>query len=594
MKMYSLILAIPLLCAACSSDNDSPIDPSTIQPTQPATTLISDLSLHLSTDKARYAPGEKVSLTSGSPLPDGAKVRYRQGATVIEEQSLTGTSWTWIPPSTDYTGYLADVYTTDASGKQTICGTIAIDVSSDWARYPRYGFVGTYDDTKTSEVISQETALLNRCHINGLQFYDWQNKHHEPVVLRDGKVEDSYADIANRKVNTSVVKAYISQAHAHGMKAMFYDLCYGALDDAAQDGVSPKWYMYKDESHSTVDALTLPSGWKSNITLVNPGNTAWQDYFARKVSDVYNTFDFDGFHIDQLGNHDPEYDYYGNKINVTQGFASFIAKMKKSDPAKRLVMNAVSNYGAKQMAATGDVDFLYSELWGGEDQFADLLSIMRKNQSEANTDPDTPAMAQVFAAYMNYNKESGTFNTPGVLLTDAVMFAIGASHLELGDHMLHKEYFPNGDLKMDGQLDKDIVHYYDFLTAYENLLRDRGTDLSIPVVANSSEVTINSWPPRLQTVTTVCREVNGKKIISLLNFSQANSLSWRDMDGTQPEPKALSNIPLAVKTKDVKKVWVASPDALGGVAQELPFQQKGDYITFTLPSLKYWTMVVME
>jgi dextranase len=594
MKMYSLLLAIPLLCAACSSDNDSPIDPSTIQPTQPATTLISDLSLHLSTDKARYAPGEKVSFTSGSPLPDGAKVRYRQGATVIEEQSLTGTSWTWTPPSTDYTGYLADVYTTDASGKQTICGTIAIDVSSDWARYPRYGFVGTYDDTKTSEVISQETALLNRCHINGLQFYDWQNKHHEPVVLRDGKVEDSYADIANRKVNTSVVKAYISQAHAHGMKAMFYDLCYGALDDAVQDGVSPKWYMYKDESHSTVDALTLPSGWKSNITLVNPGNTAWQDYFARKVSDVYKTFDFDGFHIDQVGNRDPEYDYYGSKINVTQGFASFIAKMKKSDPAKRLVMNAVSNYGAKQMAATGDVDFLYSELWGGEDQFADLFSIMRNNQSEANTDPAAPAMAQVFAAYMNYNKESGTFNTPGVLLTDAVMFAIGASHLELGDHMLHKEYFPNSDLKMDGQLDKAIVHYYDFLTAYENLLRDRGTDLSIPVVANSSEVTINSWPPRLQTVTTVCREVNGKKIISLLNFSQANSLSWRDMDGTQPEPKALSNIPLAVKTKDVKKVWVASPDALGGVAQELPFQQKGDYITFTLPSLKYWTMVVME
>lgn len=594
MKMYSLLLAIPLLCAACSSDNDSPIDPSTIQPTQPATTLISDLSLQLSTDKARYAPGEKVSFTSGSPLPDGAKVRYRQGATVIEEQSLTGTSWTWTPPSTDYTGYLVDVYTTDASGKQTICGTIAIDVSSDWARYPRYGFVGTYDDTRTSEVISQETALLNRCHINGLQFYDWQNKHHEPVVLRDGKVEDSYADIANRKVNTSVVKAYISQAHAYGMKAMFYDLCYGALDDAVQDGVSPKWYMYKDESHSTVDALTLPSGWKSNITLVNPGNTAWQDYFARKVSDVYKAFDFDGFHIDQVGNRDPEYDYYGSKINVTQGFASFIAKMRKACPDKHLVMNAVSNYGAKQMAATGDVDFLYSELWGGEDQFADLFSIMRNNQSETNTDPAAPAMAQVFAAYMNYNKESGTFNTPGVLLTDAVMFAIGASHLELGDHMLHREYFPNGDLKMDGQLDKTIVHYYDFLTAYENLLRDRGTDLSIPVVANSSEVTINSWPPKLQTVTTVCREVNGKKIISLLNFSQANSLSWRDMDGTQPEPKALSNIPLAVKTKDVKKVWVASPDALGGVAYELPFQQQGDYITFTLPSLKYWTMVVME
>ena len=47
---------------------------------------------------------------------------------------------------------------------------------------------------------------------------------------------------------------------------------------------------------------------------------------------------------------------------------------------------------------------------------------------------------------MNYNKADnrGEFNTPGVLLTDAVMFALGGSHLELGgDHMLCKEYFPN-------------------------------------------------------------------------------------------------------------------------------------------------------
>ena len=35
----------------------------------------------------------------------------------------------------------------------------------------------------------------------------------------------------------------------------------------------------------------------------------------------------------------------------------------------------------------------------------------------------------VFAAYMNYNKADnrGEFNTPGILLTDAVMFALGGS-----------------------------------------------------------------------------------------------------------------------------------------------------------------------
>lgn len=49
-----------------------------------------------------------------------------------------------------------------------------------------------------------------------------------------------------------------------------------------------------------------------------------------------------------------------------------------------------------------------------------------------------------FAAYMNYNKADnrGEFNTPGILLTDAVMFALGGSHLELGgDHMLCKSTF---------------------------------------------------------------------------------------------------------------------------------------------------------
>ena len=52
---------------------------------------------------------------------------------------------------------------------------------------------------------------------------------------------------------------------------------------------------------------------------------------------------------------------------------------------------------------------------------------------------------------MNYNRadNTGEFNTPGVLLTDAVMFALGGSHLELGDHMLCKEYFPNDNLEMD-------------------------------------------------------------------------------------------------------------------------------------------------
>jgi dextranase len=202
---------------------------------------------------------------------------------------------------------------------------------------------------------------------------------------------------------------------------------------------------------------------------------------------------------------------------------------------------------------------------------------------------------QVFAAYMNYNQRGSQFNEPGVLLTDAVMFAIGASHLELGDgHMLCHEYFPNRSLAISSSLRKALVHYYDFLVAYENLLRDGGTESVADISSTSSKMKINSWPPQMQKVTSYSKTVGNREVIHLLNFNQANSLSWRDMDSDMPEPKALSSVPLKLRASGVKRLWVATPDALGGAPQELAFQESGGYVTFTLPSLKYWTMIVVE
>ena len=83
-------------------------------------------------------------------------------------------------------------------------------------------------------------------------------------------------------------------------------------------------------------------------------------------------------------------------------------------------------------------------------------------------------------------------------------------------------------------------------------------------------------------------------MIHLLNFMQANSLSWRDEQGTMPEPQAISDLPLRMKASGVKRLWVASPDNLGGAPQQLNFTQDGNYINFTLPWLKYWTMIVVE
>lgn len=375
--MNALLIALPLLIGSCSDDNNSYNDPATV-PTDIIQTVVKttdNISIGVSTDKAAYKPGETVRFTvTDGTLPSSAHVRYRHGADVIADENIGSTSWTWTAPQADYTGYMADIYTTDANNQQTIYATIGVDVSSDWARFPRYGFIASYGNDRTSDVIASELSMLNRCHINGLQFYDWQYKQHWPLGGTPDNLLESYKDIANRDNYTSVVKDYIAQAHSLGMKAMFYNLCFGVFDDAKADGVGDHWYIYTDQ----------------------------------------------------------------------------------------------------------------------------------------------------------------------------------------------------------------------------NLLRDGGSETQADIAAAKSVVTINAWPPVLGNVTAYSKNVNGKQVVNLINFRQANSLSWRDMDGTMPEPEAVDNLTLRMRAKNVKKLWVASPDQLGGAPQELKYRQEGDFVVFTVPQLKYWTMIVAE
>jgi len=39
---------------------------------------------------------------------------------------------------------------------------------------------------------------------------------------------------------------------------------------------------------------------------------------------------------------------------------------------------------------------------------------------------------------------------------------------------------------------------------------------------------------------------------------------------------------------------MASPDLDGGASKDIPFTTLGNVITFTLPSLRYWDMIVVE
>lgn len=549
-----------------------------------------DTSIFITTDKAVYKPGDRVLLSIDKTLPATAKIRCRQLDKIITESNLTGLSWQWVTPSIDFTAYMVDVYNLE-NGTEKIYGSIAIDVSSDWGHFPRYGFLSAFGNL-TNNSMDSVMNNLSRLHINGLQFYDWDYEHHQPLAGTVAHPAANWKDIANRDSYKSTVDYYISSAHNHNMLAMSYNLCYGALNDAAADGVSDQWYMYSDKQHQTKSALTLSPPFKSNIYLLDPSNTSWQKYIAAKTQDMYDIYAFDGYHVDQLGDWGAKYDYNGNVINVPSGFNSFLTAMKGYMPSKHLVMNAVNQYGQQGNIAAAPVDFLYTEVWSPNEGYSNLSDIIVNNYSWSNN-----LKKCVLAAYMDYNiaNNPGYFNTPGVLLTDAIIFAWGGAHLEMGEHMLCKEYFPNSNLQMRPDLQQAVVHYYDFLTGYENLLRDGGTFNHPIIIPSDGKTVLNNWPPQTGSISVIGKDMGNRQVIHLINFTNASLFDWRDTNGTQTTPNTFKNISyIFTAAKPVSKLWMASPDINGGVLQSIPFTQSGNSIAFTLPSLQYWDMVVAD
>ncbi len=548
----------------------------------------------IQTDLSLYSPSDTVSFTlnfNTSLSNKQIRIIYLHLADTVGQRTLTvnqvnGITWKWKTPDHDFTGYMVEAFLTD--GSQILDKkNIAVDVSSDWSYFPRYGFISNYPYL-TRDSMKAVVSRLNRYHINGLQFYDWQYKHNMPLKGEPGNVAATWPDIANRTIYLSTVLGYIKEAHRHNMKTMAYNLLYGAYSNSYLDGVQDSWGLYKDRYHQNRYMYSLPAGWASDLYFMNPGNTQWQNYIIYQESKVFKALPFDGWHVDQVGDPGQVYDYNGNSVIVKNGFLPLL-KAAKDSLRVPLVMNAVNQYGQDQISKA-PVDFLYSEVWQPNNTYADLLNIINHNTNYSNG-----KLSTILAAYMDYKlaDNPGTFSTPGVMMTDAVIFAGGGAHLELGEHMLCKEYFPNNNLKMSDELKESLKSYYDFSVAYENLLRDSLKVVYTDIKTNGP-VALSSYQ-QLGTVWKFAKLRKNDVVIHLINLTDATSLNWRDDNGSQPEPKVISGIPLKVSVPStVSEVWFASPDTNGGSPIKLSFEQDTTTVSFTLPCLKYWDMIVIR
>lgn len=543
----------------------------------------------LQKDKARYKPGSDISFQASlSDKPEHSidmKVEFFHLGDKIHEKIIQVSDkhfdWTWTPPKKDFQGYLVKV---SPLHNHDSFQTIAVDVSSSWGKFPRYGFLSSFvkmEKEKQSSVIN----TLNRFHINGIQFYDWLSEYHMPI--KDGA--QSWYNMANQKVNLKTIKTYIDLAHQKNMNAMSYNLINGTLDDAEEDGVQPEWYLYRDQKQENVDSHNLPDHWKSDIYLTNPANGAWQNYIFNNQKTAFEQLPFDGWHIDQLGDRGKVYDSSGERVDLPGTYKSFFQNAQRSFQEEDIVMNAVNQYGQEQIAQSS-VPFLYTELWDPARTYTELENVIKENDRLSNSEKNT-----VIAGYMNNKKSDGNgkFNTPGILYTDALLFAQGGAHIELGEHMLSKDYFPHHTLTMGDELTTPLKHYYDFMVAYENLLRD-GLQEAPLTVSTSNWVRLSDRPEKGK-VYAFAKKNDQKKVIHLINYFDARHMNWRDENGTQSEPSMKRDLTLYInEPKEVKNVWVASPDWNKGLPMKLEFEQEDDEVQVKVPKIKYWDMLVFE
>ena len=570
--------------------------------------------MKLKHDKARYLPNELVTFTL-EQLPENLVavvvdvyhlqllVASFKVDSVLQQKKLV---FTWQAPQQDFSGYLVKVTIASAEAAEQTIYT-AIDVSSDWRKFPRYGYLTDFSKGQDTAAVIDEMANWQ---LNAIEYYDWKFLHHQPIP-EDGKMD--WEDWAGRKISGTTVKSYISEAKKRNIINMSYNMIYAATNNYLDYGIKEDWGLWyaggeENKGRPAGERFVFkmgdsPSG-QNSLYFFDIENPEWQDFIIQKNLEALEIMGFDGWHGDTVGEWGPMWTKksFGNpekSKRVKDGYQSFLNQAKKRLGAYFLSFNPVGAQGIEQVNKSA-VDMLYAEIWPwdediyGEkfDSYGSLKKIVDQSRSESG------GKSLVVPAYMEYTYACSVaqepFNMAAVLLTDAAVYAAGGSRIEIGDghEMLSSEYFPNKNLYMDERHLQKQLDWQNFIVAYENLLRDGLEDNGKKIQIQGEQVSSTGVP---DTIWAYSKEDSNYETIQLINLSGVTHCDWRAADGVKETPIAKTKVQLRYDTSaSYQSCWFVSPDypdlpiPLSWVTKE---DADGKYIELQVPQLEYWSML---
>lgn len=545
--------------------------------------------LDLELDRAFYQPGEAVRLTlhlrSEVDTPAAARlaaaVYHLAGPVdaiqrdVALDNGAQRIDLTWRPPPAAPRGYGIDVRLESKAGDVLARAATAFDVLEHWTQMPRYGFLTDFAPGR-SDAMETMTALT-RYHINALQFYDWMYRHEQFLTDRD-----PYRDPLGRTLSRQTVDALIGAAHAHGIAAMPYTAVYGA--SVAFYREHPNWALLKPDGQPVLFGEDF-------LVIMDPRpDSPWSHHLLSQFDRVLEQTAFDGIHLDQYGDPKVGYDAAGRSFDLDAPLAAFIDATRARVNARRangaVVFNAVNNWPIDAVAPAGQ-NIVYIEVWPPHNWLSDLHALIVQAQALGHGKP------VVLAAYISPGWEHTA------RLIDAVIFASGGGHIELGerDGMLADAYFPNY-ATMTPALASAMRRYYDFAVRYQEVIGPRTRDATRPYLHRVSIDGVSTSPALLSDkVWPIVREGEGFTAISLVNLVGVNSPEWAQPIASPPQALGPATVRITAD-RQIDRIWRATPDGDDPSPQSIAFTRRqdldGNPIVLEMPFLKYWSVLVLE
>lgn len=495
------------------------------------------------------------------------------------------------PFSQEFKGYGADVllYREDGTELHRLSG--AFDVVSDWRRSVRYGFLSDFHPKEKGD--EQDVALLNKLHLNLVQFYDWMYRHDDLVPP-----QELFTDLMGRQLSLDVVQEKVRLCHRYGMKAIAYGAVYAASRAFFEE--HPEWALYYSNGQviDFIDIFVI-----MNIAEQSP----WHRHIIGEYRKALDEADFDGIHMDTYGYPKTGFSMLEGGFHLERLDAQFPVlinhtreELLKSKPDVALIFNNVGNWPVDSVG-NAKLDAVYIEVWKPYERYHHIQQIIAWAYLHGEGKP--VILAAYLAPFRLEPEERMDRAYVSALLLSAIIFSHGANHLLLGEErgVLTQGYYADYSIASEPFI-REIRNYYDFMVRYLHVLYAPSLrDVSMTHVEGDNLEYVFQGAPfstygEPGKVWTVVRENDNLKLISFINLTNNEEDYW-NAGKNRPLPQGPVTVRILMD-REAKSVFAASPDSDPGrpvrltpVYEDSP---RGRILVVTIAELHIWDLLVME